>query len=283
LRQTLGSSFVRTASDIVANGRPFTEVVTTRTWSVSTAELVLLAFADLTEAELAVPFKIRFKTGAAPSLTKVADVWEIGGILPAGQVCKVSQGPGAATEVQDMTPSRFLGMLFGRIPCFGSTFGDLRFAAFVGQAEHADARTVTFSKGPRPQIPFHDVARLRALPAGATLALRLPRAGFATTPVFLDNWQTNADNQFRVSLNQTLAVALGATFSMGDPTPSPGFGVDEAHAPSSSACFDCHRLMDPMRPFFGNAFDTSYRARAATSSTNAGSSPAWQRRTRRRW
>ena len=47
---------------------------------------------------------------------------------------------------------------------------------------------------------------------GTELALRVPRVGFFTTPAFFGNWATNTSNQARVTINQTLIVALGRSF-----------------------------------------------------------------------
>ncbi len=45
------------------------------------------------------------------------------------------------------------------------------------------------------------------------LGLALPRVGFYTTPAFLALWNTNDSNQHRVTANQTLLVALGASLT----------------------------------------------------------------------
>ncbi|HLK89915.1 MAG TPA: hypothetical protein VKZ18_08475 [Polyangia bacterium] len=46
-----------------------------------------------------------------------------------------------------------------------------------------------------------------------TIKLALPRVGFYTTPAFLALWNTNDSNQHRVTTNQTLIAALGQSFT----------------------------------------------------------------------
>ncbi len=280
LRETLASSFVETGLDLVRTGRPFTEVVTTRRRSVTTAELVLLAYAEQTTAEAeAATFKVKLvlpakENGVPATLTKVSDVWEVSGaasLEPDGSItyCQMARGRPPVTDYQEIAADRFLALLFGRIQCRNAT-PDLRFTAPVTTADHQDRRFVAISQG-QNGTPFYELAALRAVSDGATLTMRAPRVGFMASPVFLDNWQTNEDNQYRVTLNQTLNVALGSTFSMGDPTPNAAAGIDQAHAAPGTPCYDCHRLMDPMRPFFSNRFDVAYRAKggAATPATFA--------------
>lgn len=269
LRESVSSSFVDTALDVVTSGRPFTEVVTTRTRKVSTAELVLLAYSEQTSSEIAsARFDVRLvgprrKKDVPATLTKVGDVWELGGAAAEGEeTCRFNPGKGPVPAVQTLSAAQFLSLLFGRVRC-RDTLGDLKFSPPVTAADHETTRNVTFTQASAAQVAFYDLAKLRAIPNGGLLPLRVPRVGFSGTTVFLDNWRTNPDNAFRVTLNQTLLVGLGATFAMGDPTPNASSGIDEAHANPSSPCYGCHRLMDPMRPLLSNGADTSYRATSA--------------------
>lgn len=265
LRQALASSFVDTAMNIVETGAPFTEVVTTHKRSLSTAELVLLSYSEQTSAEIeSTKYKIRLvgppKAGNTPAtLTKVGDVWELGGALEEGKVCRIN-GPdsGPIPDPQIISSERFIAMLFGRIQC--RRVGDARFVGPVTLADHTDARELTIETASGMRLRFPDIAAMRSIPSGAVIRLNAARPGFFNTSVFRDNWPTNVDNDFRVTLNQTLMVALGATFSIGDPTVGATTGIDEVHANPSSPCYGCHRLMDPMRPFLANGMDTAYRA-----------------------
>lgn len=102
------------------------------------------------------------------------------------------------------------------------------------------------------------IENFRNIPDGGSLTLKTPRVGFFTTPVFFDQWRTNSDNQFRLNANQTMIVALGLTFSSGDPTFPHQVHLDELnadHVPVGSDCFGCHKNLDPMRNVFMNYFN----------------------------
>jgi hypothetical protein len=104
---------------------------------------------------------------------------------------------------------------------------------------------------------FYDLPALRA---GSELVLSIPRIGFFSTPAFFANWQTNISNQMRVTLNQTLIVALGASVDGTDPTKTPGSpppGLDTVHA-GSAACSYCHQTLDPLRSMFSANYSWNY-------------------------
>jgi len=101
---------------------------------------------------------------------------------------------------------------------------------------------------------------LPALRSATELVVSLPRLGFFTTPAFFANWQTNTSNQMRVTLNQSLIVALGAQVDGSDPTLTEGDpppGLDTTHA-SSSACRSCHQTLDPLRSIFSATYSWNY-------------------------
>src|ERR1700754_468219 len=112
--------------------------------------------------------------------------------------------------------------------------------------------------GPSPNsgeavTAFYDLPSLRK---ATELVLSIPRLGFFTTPAFFANWQTNISNQMRVTLNQSLIVALGAQVDGTDVTKTPGNpppGLDTTHA-SSGACFGCHQSLDPLRSIFSASY-----------------------------
>jgi hypothetical protein len=91
---------------------------------------------------------------------------------------------------------------------------------------------------------FYDLPALRN---ASELVLQVPRVGFFTTPAFFANWQTNISNQARVTMNQTLIVALGAQVDGADKTVTPGNpppGLCKVHA--GCGVRYCHQL-DPLR------------------------------------
>jgi hypothetical protein len=109
-----------------------------------------------------------------------------------------------------------------------------------------------------PTTAFYDLDTIRS---ATELVLNIPRVGFFSTPAFAANWQTNASNQMRVTMNQTLIVALGAMMDGTDTTvpqivPPPG--LDATHAQPSTKCYACHQLLDPMRSIFAANYSWNY-------------------------
>ncbi|MEL7372708.1 MAG: hypothetical protein AAFN74_27535, partial [Myxococcota bacterium] len=204
LTNNLEEMFIRTAWNIVSSDGDFRQVVTTRTWQVTTAILAALVYADE--------------------------------------------------------------------PAFdGEQF---RYFTHLNEADYSDWRDVTFVQetGNSPGPSFTHTAAfanaLRAIPNGGTLALSAPRVGFFTSPTFFANWQTNEDNQHRVTTNQTMIVALDRLFETGDTTQQPNLnGLADEHAMPGTACYQCHRLMDPMRLQFQNVYTVGYRARTTPQTT----------------
>ena len=92
-------------------------------------------------------------------------------------------------------------------------------------ADAEDWRTVTLIHNPSSTdmsegSQFEDIAnaeRLRGIEDGGTVELRAPRIGFFTSPSFFQTWLTNIDNDFRVTINQAMIVAIGKTFTPGTP------------------------------------------------------------------
>jgi hypothetical protein len=118
----------------------------------------------------------------------------------------------------------------------------------------SDWQLVKVVKG-APLMPWNLIA-IRA--SGATLASQVPRVSFFSTPAFFAVWNTNDSNQHRVTANQALLGALGQGFTSADtiiPLPPTTTAVNGAHATDGSLCYFCHKSLDPMRQFWGNAYD----------------------------
>ena len=128
-----------------------------------------------------------------------------------------------------------------------------------------DWRKVTFTRTETPQNYANSAAfaqRMRDIPHGSEVSLRMPRVGFFSTPAFYDNWATNDDNQFRVTTQQTLITALDKPISADDATEHLTVkGISQDHADPESACFQCHRHMDPMRQVFAKYQVTRNRSK----------------------
>ena len=111
---------------------------------------------------------------------------------------------------------------------------------------------------------FYDLPTLRS---ATTLVLSIPRLGFFSTPAFFANWQTNTSNQMRVTMNQTLIVALGAAVDGSDttqPPVTPPPGLDAVHA-AQPACAHCHVTLDPTRSIFAANYSWNYHDQLDTT------------------
>ncbi len=281
-------SVARTALAWTAAGKPFNELARSRKLQLTTALMSYLAFVDargvtdrgsvndryylsLPSAERAIiGFTVQLgqATGTVDPSNLKTQVW---GVQPA--TAGATTFPGCTTApnstVRVLSPkgqfSRDLfNLLLGRVPD-DPTFtgaGTLPCRAFNTAPQFLDAdftdwREVTMrapAAGEAPSV-FWDLARLRGT---SEVVLVIPRAGFATTPAFFANWQTNGSNQHRVTMNQTLIVALGKSFDgNGSTVPISENGLDQEHA-SDPACYACHRTLDPMRQFFRQSYTIQY-------------------------
>jgi hypothetical protein len=251
----LAESFVRTATAIVQEGRPFSEVLTTRHWAVTTATLSTLAYLERTETELKGEKHTLFRDPAdglpTPPVSLAYSVenhvWQIAS-LP--DTCKVG------TVNADLLFEAMLGF----VQCQGMNAGQYRFEDTVfSESDFSDWRFVDIdvAKNATAVPIFYDLDALRA---ATTISLRQPRVGFFTTPAFLANWETNEDNQFRVTTSQTLLVSLGKPFSPADATvPVRLDGLAREHAAPGTACYGCHQLLDPMREYFAQSFSYGFQ------------------------
>ncbi len=255
LKQNLQESFVRTATAVVQEGRPFSEVLTTRHWAVTTATLSALAYLERTQTELKAEKHTLFRDPAqglptppvSPSYSVENRVWQIAS-LP--DTCKVGS----------VNADLLFEMMLGFVQCQGMGAGQYRFEDTVlTEADFNDWRFVDIdvAKDSNPPPIFYDLDTLRG---ASGIALHQPRMGFFTTPAFLANWETNEDNQFRVTTSQTMIVALGKLFSPADATqPLRLDGLAAEHAAPNTTCYGCHQFLDPMREYFAQGFSYSFQ------------------------
>ena len=120
--------------------------------------------------------------------------------------------------------------------------------------DYSDWRAVEFTQS-SASASYSNTAgftsALRTIPNNGTLPLLFPRVGFFSTPSYLDLWGTNDDNDFRVTANQTLIVALNKGINAADPTTHLSEnGIPTSHIDPDSSCYQCHRHLDPMRLVF---------------------------------
>jgi hypothetical protein len=255
LKQNLQESFVRTATAIVEDGHPFSEVLTTRHWAVTTATLSALAYLERTETELKAEKHTLFRDPAEGLPTPPVSL----AYSVANHVWQIPTLPDTCT-VGQINADLLFEMMLGFVQCQGMNAGQYRFDDTVlSEADFSDWRFVdiTVAKNAKAVPIFYDLDTLRA---ATSVSLRQPREGFFTTPAFLANWETNEDNQFRVTTSQTMIVALGKLFSPADATqPVRLDGLAAEHAAPNTTCYGCHQFLDPMREYFAQGFSYSFQ------------------------
>ena len=255
MRQNLQESFVRTASAIVEAGRPFSEILTTRHWAATTATLSALAYLERTQTELRNEKHTVFRDpGEGLPTPPVSLAYSV-----ANHVWHLPTLP-ANCEVGEINADLLFEMLLGFVQCKGMNAGQYRFDdTQLTEADFNDWRFVDLepTKAAKAVPIFYDLDALRGL---TKISLRQPRMGFFTSPAFLANWETNEDNQFRVTTSQALIVALGEQFSPADATtPVRLDGLAAEHAAPGTTCYGCHQFLDPMREYFAQSFSFSYQ------------------------
>ena len=273
LLQGLKESFARTAMQLVAEGKPFTEVITTRRFMLTPPLMALYAFIDQHFVpDTGKPIdrqSFTFKITAKGAPIPIADTlnpsspnymtWYNVALANAPAACNTDplvispsfRGPDALG-----TPAVLLEkLLYGEMPSVTGNCsppnGDPQFA----DNEFDTWKMVTIRPPNAGEVTttFYDLVKLRN---GSELVLNVPRIGFFSTPVFQAAWSTNSGNQARVSLNQTLIVALGHPVNGFDVMkPTTEAALDSQHAAPGSTCYGCHETLDPMRQFFRQSYN----------------------------
>ena len=272
LSRNLEESFARTALAHVRAGRPFNELVTTDTFMMTTAMMVMLAFQN--EASIAddgdpqyrtlsdsIP-SVRFTRTAvpiartldptSPDFMKFAvDDTEV---VPAG--CSEVVQSGRAAPLNAFRAMTGFYSRIGTEPCRGAR--QARKESVLERADFEDWRPVQVRR-PNAGEGASQFYELEALRASDELVVHTPRLGFFTTPAFFSTWATNEDNQARVTANQMLIVAFGKSIDSSDSTfVIVDDALDGEHADPTTACYGCHRTLDPMRQFFRRDYTYSY-------------------------
>jgi len=270
LFQNLKESFARTALALVAEGRPFTDVLTTQRFMMTTA--LRSMYMQIEMPYDIHTFNFQFNHGARPALADTlnpaspsylvfgyAAPTSTTGRGPSGTTCagdttKVSTYPGSTNLFHVLLgvvdrDSTNNGQGSTKLGCFEHAI-----APYFTASDLSDWQMTTIVNSGTP-IASYDLPGLRT---ATTLPSRLPRVSFFTTPAFLAVWNTNDSNQHRVTANQALLAALGegltsATAAITAPPSS--IGLDGTHAVAGSVCFACHQSLDPIRQFWANAYD----------------------------
>jgi hypothetical protein len=251
LYRNLTESFSRTAWSIVDEGRPFTEIATTRRWMMTTAMMAFLVAVDddPTKGAQHTFYHNNPPAGMSAGSSVAQQVANRAWYVPLGCV-----DPSFTTNKRYFV----LPALMGRLTTGGTDCADFDGQAVMQDSDFSDWRPVDLSTiGPEAEkIAYYDIPTLRD--AGA-LGLEIPRTGFFSTPAFLAKWRSNEDNSFRVTTNQALIVALGQSFDDEDGTlPLDESGLSDDHADPTTVCYGCHKNLDPMRNFFMKEFDPDF-------------------------
>lgn len=249
LYANLTESFARTAWSIVEEGRPFTEIATTRRWMMTTA---MMSFLVATDDDPTKGPQHTFYHNDPPAGMSA-------GSSAAQQVAnRAWYVPNGCADPTYTNNKRYfvLPALMGRLDVIDCP--DFDGQAVMNDADFDDWRPVdlTTVSSDDDKIPYYDIPGLRA---ASMLPLEIPRTGFFSTPAFLAKWRSNIDNGFRVTTNQALIVALGQSFDDEDGTlPLDESGLAEDHADPTTVCYACHKNLDPMRDFFAKDFDPDW-------------------------
>jgi len=270
LLDNLQSSFAMTVLQLVLNeGRPFTDALTTDRIAVTPPLATFLAYLDnkhisdanrgtdyITTANPNFQITLTNKSGPIPleKTLNPADPLFMTWHVPTWPAPMPPAMPCADPLVFKRDTTRLYQSFYGTVSAArGVCEVNIQTPPAFDAASFGAWRMVRIRapKSGEAATPFYD---LNAMRTATELVLRVPRVGFFSTPAFFANWQTNTANQARVTINQTLIVALGRSFDDSNnvvPISSPS--LDAKHA-SEPACYACHKTLDPMRQVFRQAF-----------------------------
>ncbi|MEN0065858.1 MAG: hypothetical protein AAGA48_27205 [Myxococcota bacterium] len=258
LETALENAFVRTAVRIATNDEPFTNIATTRTWELNTALMSWFLAVDRNPDQLE-DYKFYTEPVTRNGIdfdanTPLGVQFENLTFHVAGLEAGCAQPFGFQDADDNIRGRRLLNLTVREMLDPTDELDDDECDLVVGlfnQGDYDDWRAVTMQPlGSDRPLDFFEVDTLRT---SNTLSLRLPRTGFFMAPAFLAMWETNDDNSFRVTTNQALIAGLGIQFDSEDvTTPLGDDGLADAHAAPGTACYGCHKNLDPMRNYFKN-------------------------------
>jgi len=282
-------SFARTAWEIVTANRPFSDVITTRTYMLTPPLAMLYAFLDsyhiddalkvqdqIVKANPQFQFTVQSSgtipiddtlNSASPNFMHWVNPLVGNAALDRPPYTGCTENP--RVYVKD-TPALYNLLLGALYPIASTIAGNQRCQASAGvpgqasppqfaDSEFDQWRMVTI----RPPKSGEQTTRFYDLPALRTaneIVLKVPRLSFFSTPAFFAQWPTNSSNDARVTINQTLITALGRSFDdRNSITPVSETGLSTEHAAPGTVCYGCHKTLDPMRDFFRQAYTIAYR------------------------
>lgn len=174
--------------------------------------------------------------------------------------------PRSSTNIADTTMSLFnaaYGFVHDDQTKGCKAIGNGRMMWTASDFSNWQMTTVRRPTGSEVPSRFYAVDALRK---AGDLVLKAPHVGFSGTLAFQSNWLSNRNNVLRVTTNQSLIVALGRSIDGEQsifPITTPN--TDESqHADPQSACYACHKTLEPMRKFFVSDVTVLYRDQRAT-------------------
>ncbi len=259
--------FARTMLQLASTNQPFNQSLSTQSYMMTTATRIFYALTDVWQLNDNVQGFTDSFANANPTLNITVESTTA---IPLSQTLDPTDSAhymhwydpgysasGCTTATFTARANNLYDIILGSIPVSGAC----KAVRTNGQLTTNDFSDWTMVKirppsGAEKPSNFYDLVALRSAPA-SDLVLKRPYVGFFTTPAFFANWQTNASNEMRVTLNQTLIVATGAQIDGTDTTtPTSTPGLDSTHA--VGPCVGCHQLLDPTRSIFASTFSWYY-------------------------
>jgi hypothetical protein len=280
LLQNVRESFARTVLELINEGQPITAAFSTKRLMMTPAMMELYAFLDARQVDDKNRIIDTF-ANANPTLNITLEAAQ--GPIPVAQSLNPASPnymhwyspdvatlnyPNTACNVDPVVlPAKAYSLhalLYGAIDNHTAGGGNCPMKTLTANSVQVLPTDFTTWKMVTIRPPrtgeaistFYDLPTLRN---ATELVVKTPRVGFFSTPAFGANWSTNASNQMRVTTNQTLIVATGKQIDGTDmtaPTTTPG--LDPTHTNPGTACFGCHRLLDPTRSILAATFSWNY-------------------------
>jgi len=286
--RSLMDSFPMTAWQLVQEGRPFTETLTTHRFMLTTAMMSMMSYIDeratddnnkttdrLANRQALPGFTLDPTTTATLAQTLTPGdpnymIWKDPVTIPAGcattpPVVYTNLATGDKGAANYRTLFQFLFGSAPYLPCY--PMNTPAEPPVFTDADWSDWHMVTINPTAGNTSPvFWDILAHRSATA---MDLHIPRIGFSGTLAFAANWGTNTSNEARVTANQALIVSIGQSIAGENAvTPFPVNSTDSAHA-TDPACQGCHSQLDPLKQFFRQSMTLSYHDQLDTTQPGA--------------
>jgi hypothetical protein len=271
--QNMRESFGRTALQLIKEGAPFTDVLTTRRFMLTPALMVAMTWLEERQSGDGGGFSDALNNKLGPSAHYTMQADEMipleQSVDPASPNYLRFYAPQVAATTGDCRKPQLVDQN-DRITLYTQTTGETMMMFFMGSriqrgfcvyqgrgildpSDFSSWRMMTI-RAPRAGEERTWVYEIPKFRGGTELVYPKPHVGFYTTTAFLYTWQTNSSNQARVTANQTLIAAVGRKFDGSwNAKPASEQALDKGHAQPGSDCYNCHVSMDPMRQYFRNS------------------------------